>query len=92
MGDETTQTQQTQEYTNHDVKQDGWEGGVVLWHQSKLELLVGRRLPTLVVLAILFLYCVYMKESQLAATILGVVGIIAKGYLDDIQKEKMALL
>lgn len=63
--------------------------GYIVDPPSKLKSLVGRRFPLLVILAVLFLVCINEKQTDPAGTLLGIIGILAKGYFDDIKQEKM---
>lgn len=59
---------------------------------SKLEAVIGRRLPIIAVLSIMFLVCIYLGRTEAAGTILCMIGILVHGYFGDIQTEKKAIL
>lgn len=55
---------------------------------SKLDQLVGRRFPFLIIFATLTAFFAGIGRNELAATALGILGIVAKGYFDDLKAEK----
>jgi len=58
---------------------------------STLEGFIGRRLPILAVLSVLFLACLYFGKAESAATLLGMIGILVHGYFGDIKAENNAI-
>ncbi len=55
---------------------------------SYLEQLVGKRQSIIFALLLALFACIYLKESTIAATLVGFIGLVVKDYVDDVNEER----
>ena len=61
-----------------------------IYPPSYLERIVGKRQSIIFALLLAMGICIYLEENQIAATLLGFIGLIINDYIKDVNEERKA--